>query len=95
MASILVVLEQRNGALRKGAADALAAARRLAAAGDTVDALVAADKPVAGLDALGAAGADRVLVATDACFAHYNPDGLVAVVRSVSATYRAVVLAPV
>ena len=93
MASILVVLEQRNGALRKGSADALSAARRLAAAGDTVDALVASDTAVAGLDTLGAGGADRVLAATDASFAHYNPDGLVAIVRSIGATYRAVVLA--
>ena len=86
MASILVVLEQRGGALRKGAVDALSAARRLAAAGDTVDALVASDTAVAGLDTLGAAGADRVLVAKDASFAHYNPDGLVAIVRSKSFT---------
>lgn len=93
MASILVVLEQRGGALRKGSVDALGAARRLAGAGDTVDALVASDTTVNGLDTLGGLGADRVLVATDAGFAHYNPDGMVAIVRPMATTYRAVVLA--
>ncbi len=94
MTAFLAVLEQRNGALRKGAAELLAAARVLAdAAGGTVDALVAGAGDVAGLEALGAAGADRVLVARDAAFTHYGPDALTATVASLASGYRAVLVA--
>jgi electron transfer flavoprotein alpha subunit len=86
MATVLAILEQRDGALRKGAAELLAAARQLADAnGDTVDALVCASGPVNGTDALGAAGADRVLTATHPDFANYCPDGIVATVAAMSA----------
>lgn len=94
MAAILAILEQRNGALRKGAAELLAAARRVAdQGGATVDALVFGHGPVSGLDGLGAAGADRVLVATHADFANYCPDGTVATVASMAANCRAVFVA--
>jgi electron transfer flavoprotein alpha subunit len=90
MANILAVLEVRNGALRKGAAELLSAARRLAdASGGTVDALVCSSSAV-NVDTLGAGGADRVLVATHADFAHYAPDGIVATVASLSSEYRAI-----
>ncbi|MEP6592025.1 MAG: electron transfer flavoprotein subunit alpha/FixB family protein [Gemmatimonadota bacterium] len=94
MAAILAVLEQRNGALRKGSAELLAAARRLAdQAGTTVDALVCGSGEVSGLDTLGAAGADRVLTAVVTDFAVYCPDGIVATVAAMAPQYRAVVIA--
>ncbi len=94
MTAFLVVLEQRDGTLRKGAAELLAAARTLAdAAGGTVDALVAAAGDVPGLDPLGAAGADRVLLARDAAFAHYAPDALVATIVAIAGGYRAILIA--
>jgi electron transfer flavoprotein alpha subunit len=93
MATILAVLEQRDGALRKGAAELLAAARQLADAnGDTVDALICAAAPVSGTDQLGTAGADRILTAVHADFATYCPDGIVATVASLPAP-RAVLTA--
>jgi electron transfer flavoprotein alpha subunit len=93
MTAILAILEQRGGTLRKGSVELLAAARRLAdQAGTTVDALVCAGGDVAGLDALGAAGADRVLVATAADFNVYCPDGIVATVAAIVAGYRTVVV---
>ncbi len=94
MAAILAVLEQRGGALRKGAAELLTAARQIAdATGARLDALVCASGDVAGLDALGAAGADVVRVAKHADFEQYGPDGMVAVVRSIAADYSAVFVA--
>jgi len=93
MANILAVLEVRGGTLRKGSAELLTAARRLAdASGGTVDALVCSH---AAIDAgsLGAAGADRVLHATHADFATYCPDGIVATVGALAANYGAVVVA--
>ena len=92
MASTLVVLEQRGGALRKGAIDAIGAARSLVSSGGSVDVLVASDQVVTQIDTLGASGADRIMVATDAAFAHYNPDALVATVQSIAGQYRVVVL---
>ncbi len=94
MTAILAILEQRNGSLRKGAAELLAAARQVAdQGGATVDALVCGHGPVTGLDGLGAAGADRVLVATHPDFANYCPDGVVATVAAIAANYRAVFVA--
>ncbi len=77
MANVLVVTEQRGGALRKTSHEVVWAARRLAdAMGGTVDALVLG---APGVDAsgasLGAVGADRVLVAEDASFGRYSPGG--------------------
>lgn len=93
MANVLAVLEIRGGTLRKGAAELLAAARRIAdAAGGTVDALVCANGAV-DTSALGAAGADRVLHATHADFATYCPDGMSATAASIASQYRAMVVA--
>ena len=93
MANILVVLEVRDGSLRKGAAELLAAARRLAdSSGGSVDALVCSNVQV-DVSALGAAGADRVLNATHADFASYSPDGISATAASLAVAYRAVVVA--
>ena len=94
MADILCILEQRGGALRKGATELLAAARQLAdQLGGTVDALVCAPAEVTGLGALGAAGADRILTATHPAFEHYAPEGIVATVQSIAAGYAAVLVA--
>src|SRR4051812_43360647 len=93
MANILAVLEVRNGALRKGAAELLAAARRMAdASGGTVDALLCSHVAVDS-SALGGAGADRVLSATHPDFATYCPDGMSATAASLIGGYRAVLVA--
>jgi electron transfer flavoprotein alpha subunit len=57
-----------------------------------VDALICASGAVTGVEALGAAGADRVLTATHTDFAHYCPDGVVATVAGLPAP-RAVLTA--
>ncbi len=94
MAAILAVLEQRQGALRKGAAELIAAALQVAGvSGDTVDVLICGNGAVSGADALGAAGADRVLTASHADFTNYCPDGIVATVASIAANYRAIFIA--
>jgi electron transfer flavoprotein alpha subunit len=96
MSAILAVTEQRDGALRKVSREAVWAARQLAdQLGGTVDALVIGAPGVdAAAAALGQAGADRVLVATDAAFARYAPDGYAATVaeRVRAGGYAAVVL---
>ena len=70
--SILVFLEQRDGKLRPVSREALGEASRLAKqlGCDVVGVCLAAADP--GLAALGDAGADRVLLATDARFARYE-----------------------
>ena len=93
MANVLAVLEVRNGALRKGAAELLAAARRVSGDAGQVDALVCATGAVSGTDALGPAGADRVLHAAHADFAQYCPDGIVATIESLASNYGAVLVA--
>ena len=99
MAKVLAVTEQRGGALRKSSGEVVGAARQLAdalGAGSTVDALVLG---AAGVDAAGAklgeVGADRVLVAEDASFVNYAPDGYAATVAAVakSGGYGAVLVA--
>lgn len=82
MTAILAVTEQRDGALRKVSREVVWAARQLADQfGGTVDALVLGAPGVDVASAqLGAAGADRVLVAADASFARYAPDGYAATV---------------
>ncbi|MFI5278934.1 MAG: electron transfer flavoprotein subunit alpha/FixB family protein [Gemmatimonadales bacterium] len=96
MAKILAVCEQKGGTLRKVSREVVAAARRLAdASGGSVDAIALG---AAGLDAAGAklgeAGADRVLVATDASFGNYAPDGYAATIAAQvkSGGYSAVLL---
>ncbi len=61
--------------------------------GATVDAIVFGNGAVAGLDALGTAGADRVLSASHADFAQYCPDGIVATVAAIAGEYRAILIA--
>ena len=97
MANVLAVTEQRDGALRKTSREVVWAARQLAdALGGTVDALVLG---APGVDAAGAklgeVGADRVLVAEDASFARYAPDGYAATVAAVAkaGAYGAVLVA--
>jgi len=97
MANVLAVTEQKGGVLRKVSREVVAAARLLAdAAGGSVDA-IALGAP--GLDAaggaLGGAGADRVLVATDASFGNYAPDGYAATIAAQvqAGKYAAVLLA--
>ena len=96
MGAILAVTEQRDGALRKVSTEVVWAARQLAdQLGGSVDALVLG---APGVDAAGAglgqAGADRVLVATDAAFARYAPDGYAATVAELvkAGGYTAVVV---
>ena len=94
MTSVLAVLEQRDGALRKVSHEMLAAARQIADAADgSVDALLLADGPVQGADDLGAFGADRVLTATHPGFRLYNPDGYAATVASLAPRYGVVIMA--
>jgi electron transfer flavoprotein alpha subunit len=94
MATILAVLEQRAGALRKVSLEVLAAARQLAdATGASVDALLCADGAVTGADLLGAHGADRVLVATHPDFRLYSPDGMGATAAAAATGHIAVVFA--
>ncbi|MEO8032783.1 MAG: electron transfer flavoprotein subunit alpha/FixB family protein [Gemmatimonadota bacterium] len=94
MSTVLAVLESRSGSLRKVSLEVIAAARQLAdAMGGTVDALLCAEGAVAGADALGAAGADRVLVAQHPAFALYSPDGQAATVAAAAAGHAMVVFA--
>lgn len=96
MARILAVTEQKGGVLRKVSREVVAAARQLAdRSGASVDALVLG---APGVDAAGAklgeAGADRVLVATDASFGPYAPDGYAATIAALAKSdYAAVLLA--
>ena len=97
MANVLAVTEQRDCALRKTSREVVWAARQLAdATGGTVDALVIG---ASGVDAAGAklgeVGADRVLVAEDASFARYSPDGYAGTVAGVAKAggYGAVLVA--
>jgi electron transfer flavoprotein alpha subunit len=94
MTAILAVLESRSGALRKVSLEVLAAARQLAdGLGASVDALLCADGAVTGTEGLGAAGADRVLLATHAAFRLYAPDGQAATVAAAAGGRAAVVFA--
>jgi electron transfer flavoprotein alpha subunit len=94
MAAILAVTEQRDGALRKVSLEVVTAARRLAdQLGTTVDAVVLAAGPVTGTDQLGRHGADRVLSATHAEFARYQPDACAATIAGMAREYAAIVFA--
>lgn len=94
MPAILAITEQRAGSLRKVSQEAVAAARSLAdAMGATVDALVLGSDAVSGSDALGPAGADRVLIAKHPEFGLYQPDGYAATVASLAGNYAALVFA--
>ncbi len=94
--SVLAVLEQRDGALRKVSHEVVTGARRLAdALGGSVDALLLAAGGVKGADQLGRFGADKVITLTNAAFGMYAPEGYARVIAERAATggYRAVVFA--
>ena len=94
MSQVLVVTEQREGALRKSSLETVVAARQLAdALGGTVDALVIGAGPVNGTDALARAGADRILTATHGSFALYQPDGYAAAVAATGKSHTAILFA--
>jgi len=90
---LLTVLEARDGAVRKVSYELLAAARELAGAAGSVDALVFGAEPPAGVERLAALGADRVLSASHPDFARYNPDGFAATVASLAPGYAAIIFA--
>ena len=78
--SILVYVEQRDGAIRPVSREALGEAKRLAAAlGGPVTAVYCGTAD-AGLAALGEAGADQVLFARHDAFARYDGAGYAAAV---------------
>jgi len=94
MATILAVMEQRDGTLRKVSLEVLTAARRLGgSAAGSVDAIVCASGAVAGSDELGKYGADRVLTATHPDFGLYNPDGYAAAIAEAAKGASAVFMA--
>lgn len=94
MSQILVVTEQRDGALRKGSLEIVTAARQLAdAMGGTVDALVIGAGAVSGTDALARVGADRILTATHESFGLYQPDGYAATVAAAAKSHAVVIFA--
>jgi electron transfer flavoprotein alpha subunit len=91
--SVLVFIEQRDGAIRPVSREALGEATRLAATlgGPVVGVCPSPSDP--GLAALGEAGAERVLLAQHAEFARYDAAGYVrAVTAAVEAVKPAVVL---
>ena len=98
MSTVLAVLEQRDGAIRKVSHEVVTGARRLADAlggGANVDALVLAAGPVRGTDQLGGFGADKVITLTNAGFGMYAPEGYARAIadRVNAAGYGAVVFA--
>ena len=80
--SVLVFIEQRDGRVRPVSREALGEATRLAATlgGPVVGVCAAASDP--DLAALGEAGAERVLLATHARFAHYDGEGYATAVEA-------------
>src|SRR4051812_45525421 len=98
MANILVFAETRANALRKVALEAVTAARALADAtgGGEVHALVAGTSGVGSVaEQLGQYGADVVVVAEHAGFAHFDREAVASTIaaRAKGGSYRAVVLA--
>ena len=96
MSNVLVIAEHRGGELRKVALEAVGAARSLAdAMHGEVHALLAGPAGIGDRSVqLAAHGADVVLVAEHAGFAHYNGEALVATVvdRARAGRYRAVIV---
>jgi electron transfer flavoprotein alpha subunit len=81
MPTLLVFAETREGSIRKGALEAVTAARTLAdaAGGGEVHAVLAGAAGVgSGAEALGAHGADVVMVLEHPAFARYNPEATAA-----------------
>jgi electron transfer flavoprotein alpha subunit len=76
MSHVLAVLEQRDGSLRKVSYEVTTGARRVAdGLGGEVHAVVLGTGAIAGSDAAGRYGADRVITATHAGFGSYAPEG--------------------
>ena len=92
MTTVLAVVEQRDGTLRKISHEVVTAAHRL---GGSVEALVCATGPVKGADLLGKFGADKIVTLTNAAFAKYAPEGMAHAIteRAKSGGYTAVVFA--
>jgi len=88
--TVLAVLEQRDGSLRKISHEVVTGARRI---GETVEAVVCAAGPVHGVDQLGRFGADKVVTLTAPAFAKYAPEGCAQAIaeRAKAGGYAAVV----
>jgi electron transfer flavoprotein alpha subunit len=74
MAVVLVLLERRAGDLKRASLQAVSAARQLAGPSGRVDALALGTGAETCAGAVGAAGADRLLVAADPAFDRYGPE---------------------
>jgi len=90
--TVLAVLEQRDGSLRKISYEVVTAARRI---GETVEGVVCAAGPVTGVEQLGKFGADKVVTLTNAAFGKYNPEGCAQAIadRAQAGGYQTVVFA--
>ena len=98
MTTVLAVLEQRDGALRKISHEVVTGARRLADAlggSGGVEAVVCAAAAVRGGEQAGTFGADKIVTLTNAGFARYAPEGYAQAIaeRVKAGGYRAVVFA--
>ena len=96
MTTVLAVLEQRDGVLRKISHEIVTGAQRLGGeGGGTVEALLCAAGAVQGADQLGRFGADKVVTLTNAGFGKYAPEGYAHAIaeRAKAGGYRAVVFA--
>lgn len=92
MSNVLAFAEQRFGALRRAALEAVTAARQVAnQTGGQVHAVVAGGPGIGALaPKLGAHGADVVLVLEGDAFAQYNPEALAATLAArIGSGYRA------
>ena len=90
--TVLAVLEQRDGVLRKISHEVVTAAQRL---GGTVEAVVCAAGAVKGTDQMGKFGADKVVTLTNNAFATYAPEGCAQAIaeRAKAGGYAAVIFA--
>ena len=78
MATILVLLERRDGELKRAGLQALGVAKRLAGEGGRVDALALGSGAEGVAGTAAEAGADRLLVAADAAYDRYAPEAYTA-----------------
>jgi electron transfer flavoprotein alpha subunit len=89
---ILVIAEQRDGALSRATWEAVVAAQQLAGGGDLKIALLGAQAGGAAQE-LAAAGVGAVLTVTDAALEPYTPDGYVLALAQVIASASPQVIA--
>ena len=89
---ILVIAEQRDGALNRATWEALVAAQQLAG-GDTLKVALLGGQPGGGAQELAAAGVGEVLTVTDAALEPYTPDGYVLALAQVIASASPQVIA--